>query len=149
MEFEITLGMLRQTSLALNLRGEGRDGAGRTCVVLPPAPTPQIGAQLGLQSGLIDALDEAGRGLRSTKLGSPQLAHSLSLLLSSGAAFHVAADKGAQMLASHLQAQKETLEREQDSTNAVRKILTVVAAQSRALTSSSAELSCHQPADAG
>jgi methyl-accepting chemotaxis protein len=142
LDYTATSNLMRQTGAALVSGGEVAAAPGQPAsLALPPAPTPEIGAQLGLQPGLIDALMEAALGLLSTPLGSPQIPHKLSLLLAAGAAFHVAADKGTQLLAAHLQAQKEALERERDSTSAVRKILTVVTAQSRELTTASQELS--------
>lgn len=142
-EYEVTLSFLRTTARSLVTGGE-------VCMVLgqPPshilagAPTASIGSQLSLQIDLLDALEEAARGLLSKKLGDPYLGEFLRSFLAAGARLHAAADKATQMLTDHFQAEKDAMEaREREADDAMRKVLAVVAVKSEELAGSSEQLS--------
>jgi methyl-accepting chemotaxis protein len=142
-DYEVTLGVLRQSGRALVSGGEAAMVPGDPAsLLLPLPPTPSIGAQLALQLDLLDALEEAGRRLLSKQAGDAYLGEFLASFLSAGARVHAAADKGTQMLAAHFQAEKDAMEaRERETASAMRRVLAVIATQSGELAASSGQLS--------
>ncbi|HEX5227888.1 MAG TPA: methyl-accepting chemotaxis protein, partial [Bryobacteraceae bacterium] len=142
-DFTGTLAVLRTTGRSLVNGGDATmTPGGPPSLRLPAAPTPDIKAQIGLQGDLLDALEESGQRLLAKTTGDAYLGEFLTAFLTAGARFHAAADKGTQMLTAHFQAEKDAAEgRERESTNALRKVLSAVSAQSETLAAASGQLS--------
>ena len=139
----LTLRVLRKTGDSLMVGGEASMVPGQPpSVLLPPAPTPAIAAQLSLSVELLDVLEEAATRLLSKQLSDPSLPEFLSAFLGAGARLHGTADKCTQMLAAHFQVEKDAMEaRERETNAAMRKVLSLVAIQSKELAGSSGQLS--------
>jgi methyl-accepting chemotaxis protein len=129
-DWRLTMRMLRETGNALIFGGQSGP------MMLPPAPTTEIQAQMALQGALLDVLESS-----ATKLLSKET-DDLSSFLNAGARVHEAADKGTQMLASHCQLEKDAAEaREREADRTIREILAIVDVQSEELAGSSQKLS--------
>jgi methyl-accepting chemotaxis protein len=142
-DYETPLKVLRQTAIALASGGEAAVVPGqKPSIAVRASSNEVIRGQFGLQVDLLDALEEAGRRLLLRQPSDTDLNEYLSSFLAAGTRVHAAADKATQMLVAQFQLEKEVLEAsERETTQSIRRILTLVAAQSQELAGSSGQLS--------